>query len=1066
VKTLRSVLVALAAWGGTCLQADAPRLVNLSTRGQAGAGNNAMITGFVIAAGAPKTVLIRAVGPGLSASLPNTLANPALTLYQSLNGASTVIATNDDWLPADAATMQSVGAFALASPSFDAALVRTLDPGVYSAIVTGTATASNLAMVEVYEVSGGATRLVNLSTRALVGTGNNVLIAGLVVANNAAGTRRLLLRGAGPGLATIAPQLTGLLADPVMTVRNAVTNAIVATNDNWTATAEPAALYAAFSQAGAFPFAPNSLDAALVLDLPPGLYSVLISGAGNTTGIALAEVYDLTPDDTATSVSIVASRAAADESGANPGEFTLTRTGATTAPLTVTYGIGGTASYGTDYTGVIGTATIPAGSATVKITVAAQPDLLTEGPETVVLTLNPGGAAYSVGYPTVATVTIADLPPTLFVSNLRPTATAATSAASGTATVLLSPDNNFAAVSVAFSNLSSTETVAYVRLGNPGETGTELARLPAGQVDGAYWIIQASGAWSQADILQALRDGRIFVSIETTNFPAGELRGPFILGSGSQVFTAPAAAPVLDLRTVTDTDAARFLTQATFGPTLADIAALKAKGYTTWLDEQIAKPASNHRAETMADFAANNAGGLGAVNGVNTRPGPTHRQAAWWKFSLTGDDQLRQRVAFALSEIFVISDVNGTVFNAQDGAASYYDLLARDAFGTFRTLLEDVTLSPMMGVYLSHLRNARAESASSAQPDENYAREVMQLFTIGLSQLQPDGTLKLDAAALPIPTYDQTTVTETAKVFTGWAFYNPNPTANNFRNSAADYLNPMTLYATYHDTGAKTIVGGLRLSAGQTGTKDLKDTLDALANHANTGPFISRQLIQRLVTSNPSPAYVYRVAQVFANNGAGVRGDLGAVVRAILTDYEARAAAPAANPGYGKLKEPLLRVTSLLRAASVSSPTNRYAINNTLTPLAQLSLSAPTVFNFFEPDYVQPGPLAAAGLRAPEFQILTATTAISAPNYLYNFIFTTTFSGTTLTFTEQLPLATQPAALVTQLNLLLAGNAMSAAAQNRIVAALTALPASTTATDRVRAALYLVVTTPEGAIQQ
>jgi uncharacterized protein (DUF1800 family) len=1061
ISPLRPILLVLAVLVGPWLRADAPRLVNLSTRGQAGAGNNVMICGFVITGSAPKTVLLRAVGPGLSSVLSNSLANPALMLYRG----PAVIATNDDWLAADAATMQSVGATPLASSSADSALVRTLDPGVYSAIVTGSATTNNLALVEIYEVTGGTPRLINLSTRAPVGTGNNVLIAGLVVANGT-GTRRLLLRAVGPGIATVAPQLTGLLTDPTMTLRNNATGAVIATNNDWGTADEPAALAAAFSQAGAFALPAGSLDAALVADLAPGLYSIVIAGVGNTSGIALAEIYDLTPDDSTVSVSIAATKATADESGSNSGEFTLTRTGDTGAPLPVTYSIGGTAGLGNDYSGPTGSVTFPAGSATVKVPVDPRPDVLTEGTETVVLTLNPGGASYTAVYPAVATVRILDLPPTLYVANLRPPTAAATSTASGTATVLLSPDNSFASVSVTFSNLSSTETVAYVRLGNPGEVGVELARLPNGQVDSAYWTIQASGAFTQADILQALRDGRIFVSLETTNFPAGELRGAFILGSGSQTFTAPDPAPATDLRTVTDTDAARFLTQATFGPAQADIDALKAKGYGTWLDEQIAKPASLHRAETMADFAANNAGGENAVNGVNTRPGPVHRQAAWWKFALTGDDQLRQRVAFALSEIFVISDVNSTVFNNQEGAASYYDLLARDAFGSFRTLLEDVTLSPMMGAYLSHLRNAKADPVTGALPDENYAREVMQLFTIGLSQLQPDGTLKLDASALPLPTYDQTTVTEMAKIFTGWAFYNLNPTTANFRTSAADYLNPMTLYSGYHDTGAKTIVGGLRLPAGQTGTQDLKSALDALANHPNTAPFISRQLIQRLVTGNPSPAYVYRVAQVFADNGSGVRGDLGAVVRAILTDYEARAAAPAANPGYGKLKEPLLRVTSLLRAANVTSATGRYAINNTSAQLSQAALSAPTVFNFFEPGYVQPGPLASAGLRAPEYQLLTATTAIGTPNYLYNFLFNTTYLGTTLNYTDLLPLAPQTAALVARLNLVLAGNSLSTATQTRLTTALNALPASTTATDRVRNALYLVVTTSEGAVQQ
>jgi uncharacterized protein (DUF1800 family) len=342
----------------------------------------------------------------------------------------------------------------------------------------------------------------------------------------------------------------------------------------------------------------------------------------------------------------------------------------------------------------------------------------------------------------------------------------------------------------------------------------------------------------------------------------------------------------------------------------------------------------------------------------------------------------------------------------------------------------------------------------------------MQLFTIGLHQLQPDGTLKLDAKALPIPTYDQTTVTEMAKVFTGWAYNNAAPTSKNFRNSPQDFINPMTLYSDWHDATAKMIIGGTQLSAGRTGVQDLQDTLDALFNHSNTAPFISRFLIQRLVTSNPSPGYVYRVAQIFANNGSGVRGDLGAVVRAILTDYEARSSDVAATAGYGKLKEPLLRVTGLLRGIGYTSSTGRFAITNTNSQLGQAALSAPTVFNFFEPAFVEPGILANAGLYAPEFQILNAQKAMSIPNYLYSFIVGTSYQNITLNYAELLPLVPQPTALIDRLSLLFVGHTMSPGMQSRIVTALAALPTNASATDRVRTALYLVATSPEAAIQQ
>lgn len=1068
MKLLRSTALAFSClfFGSPFVRADVTRLVNLSSRVQVGTGDDILISGFVIGPGGNKNILVRAVGPALSTlGVNGVLADPVLELHDSTGA---IIASNDNWIASDASTMAVVGAFALPAGSRDAALQRSLAPGAYSAVVSGSARTTGISLIEVYEVDGTSGRLMNLSTRARIGTGENLLIAGFVVSGGS-GTRRLLVRAAGPALASM--QVSGALADPTLKVVNATTGATVSTNDNWSTpavagAADATTLANTFAIAGAFPFQAGSKDAALIADFPPGLYGINATGVNNATGVALVEVYDLTLESGKPNITVVATQSTADEASGAPGEFTFYRAGDSSQAITVTYSFGGSATVGTDYTAGTGNVLFPAYVSAVKVPVVPRSDLIVEGSESVTVSVSDGGAIYSVGAAGSATVTLVDAAPTLYVSTLRPTGVASSSTASGSATILLSPDNSYASISVSFSNLSSEETVAYLRLGNPGEVGVELLRMPAGQVNGTNWNIKPAGAYTTSDILQAIRDGRVFIDIETTNFPSGEIRGAFIQATGSRTFVAPPAAPFIDLANVTDTDATRFLTQATFGATKADIDALKQKGYTAWITEQLAKPASFHRNTLMADFAANNAGGQNSVDGVNTRPGSVHRQAAWWKITLTGEDQLRQRVAFALSQIFVISDMNGTVNNAQEGAANYYDLLARDGLGNFRTLLEDITLSPMMGIYLSHLRNAKSTSATGAQPDENYAREVMQLFTIGLNQLQPDGTLKLDSRALPIPTYDQAVVTQMAKVFTGWAFYNTNPTSTNFRNSPANYIDPMTLYPERHDTTAKTIIGGQQLAAGRTGTQDLQDTLDALFNHPNTGPFISRQLIQRLVTSNPSPGYVYRVAQVFANNGSGTRGDLSAVVRAILTDYEARSLAVASNVGFGKLKEPLLRVTGLLRGAGVTSSTGRYAINNANGALAESALSAPTVFNFYEPDFVQTGLLATAGLYAPEYQILTATTAMSTPNYLYNFMFNATYQGVTVTFTDLLPLVPTPVALVDRLNLLFAGNALPSTTHSRIVSALNALPASATATDRVRTAVYLITTTAEGAVQQ
>jgi uncharacterized protein (DUF1800 family) len=275
----------------------------------------------------------------------------------------------------------------------------------------------------------------------------------------------------------------------------------------------------------------------------------------------------------------------------------------------------------------------------------------------------------------------------------------------------------------------------------------------------------------------------------------------------------------------------------------------------------------------------------------------------------------------------------------------------------------------------------------------------------------------------------------------------------------------MLLYPANHENAAKTIVGGIVLPASQGGTKDLADTLDGLFYHPNAAPFFSRQLIQRLVTSNPSPGYVYRVAQVFENNGAGVRGDLAAVVRAVLLDYEARSPDVTGNPGFGKLKEPLLRMTALMRAFDAVGTNNRFPISRPEQSIEQAALRSPTVFNFFEPDYVVPGALAAAGLRAPEFQIVTDTTAISTPNYIYSFLFNTV-NGVSMDYTSWLALAGQPQQLVDAMDLLICGGSSTQATRDTIISALVSLPGSTSTTNRVRSAAYLLLTSPVGSVQK
>lgn len=1029
----------LRAWCACFLFIHAFLLISPAAA-QDGTINQVLMADFVTTGGAPKKVIIRGAGPTADNAAPN------VELVHFWFG---VVGSSANWTPADNSLLATLPAFIHPASAREAALVTTVNPSSgYTAILSHLNTSEDLAVVEAYDVSG-APVLLHSSTRGDIRTAGGSFTASFSLGASS-GPRRLLIRGIGPGLATLG--VPGVLSDPTLAVLNAAQQS-VASNDDWSSS--DAAIMA---QVGAFALPNGSRDAALITDFQPGTYTVRVGEKMGGIGSLLIEVYDLGPGQ-ATSTGAISVRAQVGSTASthsSPAELVFSRTGNLEQPLTLTYTLSGSAESGTDYSGPTGSVMIPAGAAAASVFVTALPQGGTEGNKTVTVALAPQ-SGYEVTSGS-AQIQLFYGPGTLFLANLRPPTSIPNSGAFGTSTVQLSADERYLVINLSFSGLSSQETVSYLRMSVGSEDGAYLVRLPAGGTSAREWQIVPSGGISVADIVAGLKTGKVYVSVGSENFPAGELRGIFL---APQDPNNPPPDPGNPPATVTPEAASRFLQQATFGPRKAEIDQLVSVGYNAWMAEQMALPASLHKDAAQADFTAFN------TNPTATRPVGGNRQAAWWKISLTGPDQLRQRVAFALSEIFVISDVNGTVGNWQDGAANYYDLLARNAFGNFRALLEEVTLSPMMGVYLSHIRNSKA--TATTQPDENYAREVMQLFTIGLNQLQPDGSLKLDTSGRPIPTYDQKTISEMAKVFTGWQFNNPAPTRNNFRAGGGvsdDYMKPMTLNPNFHEDTAKTIVGNITLPANQGGAKDLADTLDALFQHPNTAPFISRQLIQRLVTSNPSSGYIARVAQVFANNGNGVRGDLGAVIKAILLDPEARSVETAQAPTFGKLKEPLLRVTALLRAFNASSENGRYAIGNPENALAQAALRSPTVFNFFEPAYVVPGALAAAGLYAPEYQIFTDTTAISVPNNLYSYIFNTrgpTVIGLDLT---GLPPTTPAISLVDHLNLVFCGGSMPQAERDRITTALTAMPRTATDLDKYRAAIYLTVSTQAAAIQK
>lgn len=527
-----------------------------------------------------------------------------------------------------------------------------------------------------------------------------------------------------------------------------------------------------------------------------------------------------------------------------------------------------------------------------------------------------------------------------------------------------------------------------------------------------------------------------------------------------------------------DEQASRFLAQATFGPSTESIAELRNLGYnySTWIDREIAKPA------TLAAPLAVAAKTSGQITSISN----TYNRRARNQVMIAGSDQLRQRVAYALSQIFVISDNVSTISNAGEGSSSYYDMLVRDSFGSFRQLLLDVTYSPMMGRYLTHYHNRKANPVTGTGPDENYGREVMQLFSVGLYFLDASGNYQNDATGHPLETYTNSQITEFARVFTGFTDEDNNPNAvgtgtgsTDFpRVTAQNYIQPMKMWDKQHDTEAKTLLNytGVRkrnLPAGQTGIQDVSDALDNLVEHPSTGPFMARLLIQRLVTSNPSDGYISRVSAVFVNNGRGQRGDLAAVIKAVLLDPEARNLSFVVDPEHGKLREPFVRVTQLLRAF-------RYSVTGSLLPydfvssmtettLGQYPLSAPSVFNFYLPDYEPQGPIGSVGLVGPEFQILNTVFGITTPNAIYNLI-TTSAGNFSLDLAPQAALADNAGALVDNIDLLLTHGTLSSATRTQIITAVNGVTAamvptgSTLALTKARLAIYLLTVSPDFAV--
>jgi uncharacterized protein (DUF1800 family) len=542
-------------------------------------------------------------------------------------------------------------------------------------------------------------------------------------------------------------------------------------------------------------------------------------------------------------------------------------------------------------------------------------------------------------------------------------------------------------------------------------------------------------------------------------------------GGGGGNTNSPTPAASVSTPSVTAADAARLLEQATFGVTASDVAHVQSVGIDAYLSEQLAYPATQYTGYSYTPHTA----AAGCIGDGSNPPdasslcardeySPFQVQRDFFTHALKNPDQLRQRVAFALSQIMVVSSVE--IYEAY-GLADYQNILLRDALGNYRTLLQDVTLSPTMGHYLDMANSDETNPQNGTVPNQNYAREVLQLFSIGLIELNPDGTPQLDASGAPIPTFEGTTIEGFASVFTGWT-YPPLAGANSQWTNPINFDGTMVAFPDHHQAGTKALLNGYTVPANQTPAQDLQDALDDIFNHPNVGPFVSKQLIQHLVTSNPSPAYVARIAAVFADNGQGVRGDLSAVVRAILTDTEARGDAPATNL-FGHLREPALFITSTLR--SLGGTSDGVLPRSASSAMGQPMFSPETVFNFYPPSYQVPG----TQTLAPEFGIENAATALARANFINTVIMQggaaadPTVSGSTGTTINLTPLAgaANSSALIAQLNQTLMHGSLSSAANNIILTAVNSVAAnSSNPLAAAQAASYLILTSAQYQVER
>lgn len=534
-------------------------------------------------------------------------------------------------------------------------------------------------------------------------------------------------------------------------------------------------------------------------------------------------------------------------------------------------------------------------------------------------------------------------------------------------------------------------------------------------------------------------------------------------------------------------EAARFFSQSSFGENMASIEALADNlDFSGWIDAQFQLERNlllprlwsvNERSRQL--FYQEREPGS---NDEYFGPWAVHFSYAWWDHIKKSPDQLRQRIAYALSQIFVISS-NSELESWGEAMASFYDILIRNAFGNYKDIMMEVSLHPAMGFYLSHFNNRKADPTENTQPDQNYAREIMQLFSIGLYELNNDGTRKTQNGQW-IPTYDNSDIEELAKIFTGLSVgaYDPDiiaeygniPLEFGVDIYSVDKTVPMAMYEAWHSPGDKTIIGGYLIPGAQGGMTDIQQAVTHLFNHPNVAPFVANKLIQRLVKSNPTPAYINRVANAFNNNGNGIRGDMKAVIKAILLDPEARECSGIMDPESGKMREPVLRYTQVMRTLPSDSPNGNYWNDgfSYYDETKQVPLRAPSVFNFYLPDHQPVGDFADQGLYAPEFQLFNSQTSIGYVNQANRWAIWQNLMWDWHSSTEDVdvvlsdlePYAEDPESIINRLDILFTHGRMSETTRDIIRTAIRPLMYGNYRRDRTALALYLTLISPDYVI--